>query len=116
MLELEKVWPLLGIYAILDCLQYTAAGGIRAAGKQGLAAISTWITYGVLALLISWVAAFKMDLGLSGIWIGPMFALLLNFGAYVIIWVRIDWETLFAASEAQREKDKSLKESDEVEQ
>ena len=62
--ELEEVWPVILAYAFFDCPQYVASGGLRAAGKQGLAALVTWIAYAVIALFTMWLLTSKTDLGL----------------------------------------------------
>ena len=62
--ELEEVWPVILAYAFLDCPQYVASGGIRAAGKQGIAALITWIAYAGIALLTNRLLSSKTDLGL----------------------------------------------------
>ena len=68
-----------------------------------MAALVTWVSYGVIALLASWLAAFKFELGLVGIWIGPTLALLFNSALYILIWLRIDWKSLISEAELQRE-------------
>ena len=97
--ELEKVWPVMAIYAFINVFEYMASGGIRAAGKQGLAALVTWISYGVFAVSISWLSVFKLELGLTGIWIGPTCALPINLVAYLVIWARMDWPKIFDQGE-----------------
>ena len=104
---MERVWPLLAIYAVFDCFQYIASGGIRAAGKQGLAALVTWLSYCLVAVLASWLSAFKFEKGLMGVWIGPTLALALNSLLYVLIWLQLDWESLISEAALQRAHDKA---------
>ena len=62
--ELDSVWPVILVYAFFDVPQYVASGGLRAAGKQGLAALVTWIAYAGIAFLTSWLITRNTDLGL----------------------------------------------------
>ena len=94
MAELERVWPVITVYALFDVLQYVTSGGIRAAGKQGHAAVLTWVSYCGITFPLAWAAAFPLDLGLTGIWIGLTSAILLNFLGYVVIWSCMDWKSL----------------------
>mmetsp|Transcript_33491 Transcript_33491/g.41339 ORF Transcript_33491/g.41339 Transcript_33491/m.41339 type:complete len:115 (+) Transcript_33491:745-1089(+) len=89
--ELERVWPVILIYAFFDVLQTIASGGIRAAGKQSRAALVTWLGYAVFSVLASWLCAFKFEMGLLGLWIGPTVAVTFLFFAYLVIWMCIDW-------------------------
>ena len=57
-------------------------------------------------MVASWLSAFKFELGLAGLWIGPVLALFVNSALYIIIWLRIDWNSLISEAELQREQDK----------
>ena len=59
-----------------------------------MAAIVTWVSYAVCALLISYTCAVRFDMGLVGIWIGPTFAVAFNFFIYLVIWAKMDWSEL----------------------
>ena len=97
--ELTKVWPVVSIYAFLDSLSYISGSGIRASGKQGLAAILTWITYCVIGINISWILAFRVDIGITGMWIGNTCTLFIMTISYLIIWKCIDLDRLIQESE-----------------
>ena len=96
--QLTKVWPIVSTYAFLDCLNYIAGSGLRASGKQGLAAILTWLNYCGFGIGVSWILAFKTELGISGIWIGHTSVLFIMTIGYLIIWNCLDLNKIIEES------------------
>ena len=91
---LNQAWPVALTFTFLNNPNWCGSAGLRAAGKQKLAAIVTWVSYIVIGLLISYICSVKADMGLAGIWMGPSVAAIVNIGAYFFIWNRIDWPQL----------------------
>ena len=91
---LNQAWPVALMFMFLNYPNWCASAGLRAAGKQKLAAIVTWASYGVIGLLVSYFCTVKAEMGLAGTWMGPTVAVIVNICAYLFIWTRIDWPQL----------------------
>ena len=92
--SLNQAWPVFLAFSFLNCPNWCASAGLRATGKQKLAAIVTWASYGVIGLLVSFICTVKTEMGLAGTWMGPTVAAFVNICAYLFIWTRIDWPQL----------------------
>lgn len=68
--QLDEAWPWILIFAFFDCTMFAGQGGLRAAGKQGLAAFVTWATL-IISLVIIYVMTIRLEKGIAGIWAGP---------------------------------------------
>ena len=91
---LNQAWPVALAFSFLNYPNLCGSAGLRAAGKQKLAAIVTWVSYGVIGILVSYICIDKAEMSLAGIWMGPTVAVVFNIGAYFFIWTRIDWPQL----------------------
>jgi MATE family multidrug resistance protein len=59
-----------GVFQIFDGLQIASSGGLRGFGDTKIPFLIGILAYWIIALPVSYVAAFKMGLGASGIWAG----------------------------------------------
>jgi len=91
---LNQAWPVVLAFMFLSYPSWCASAGLRAAGKQKLAAIVTWASYAVIGLLVAYICTVKAEMGLAGTWMGPTVTLMINICAYLLIWTRIDWPQL----------------------
>jgi MATE family multidrug resistance protein len=82
-----QIIPLAGAFQLSDGTQVVAGGALRGMGRPHAAAVVNLLGYYALALPLGYVLAFKLDLGLRGIWIG-LTAGLLVVSAALLFWVR----------------------------
>lgn len=91
----SKVMPLVASFQIADGLAGSCGGVLRGQGRQHLGAFFNLIAYYVLALPIGITLAFHpyTHLGLEGLWIGQVIALLIvGLGEYGAVWLGTDWD------------------------
>ncbi|CCM05438.1 uncharacterized protein FIBRA_07657 [Fibroporia radiculosa] len=91
----SKVMPLVASFQIWDGLAGSCGGVLRGQGRQHLGAIFNLVAYYVLALPMGMTLALyqRINLGLQGLWIGQVVALLIvGLGEYAVVWLGTDWE------------------------
>ena len=103
-----NVWPVILIYRFCTYQSQTVSGPLRAAGKQAISAVVFWIAHFAVALPIAALAVFKFDAGLKGAWIGPLVSAIINTIALNCIFLNIEWPSLIAQAEQQREADRGV--------
>lgn len=64
------ILPLAGAFQLSDGAQVVAGGVLRGMGRPHAAAVANLLGYYGLALPLGYVLAFKLELGLRGIWLG----------------------------------------------
>jgi MATE family multidrug resistance protein len=82
-----QIIPLAGAFQLSDGTQVVAGGALRGMGRPHAAAVVTLLGYYALALPLGYALAFRLELGLRGIWIGLTAGLLVVSGA-LLFWVR----------------------------
>ena len=75
---------------------------MRATLNQGTGALLNFTAYFTLGIPISLFFAFKQDMGIKGIWIGPAFAVICLTFSYNLVIMRIDWSKLIASIKERR--------------
>ena len=100
--EAFKGWPYFILFTIFDALAMVSAAGIRASGKQKLGAIVTFFAYFAVGIPLSIILVFSYNLGIIGVWCGPLLAVFLNAVIYIAIFKQTDWPTLIAEAEDRR--------------
>ncbi|MFY8267917.1 MAG: MATE family efflux transporter, partial [Terrimicrobiaceae bacterium] len=61
---------LAGVFQIFDGIQIVSSGALRGFGDTKVPFVIGVFSYWVVALPVSWFAAFRLDFGAPGIWIG----------------------------------------------
>jgi MATE family multidrug resistance protein len=82
-----QIIPLAGAFQLSDGTQVVAGGALRGMGRPHAAAVVNLLGYYALALPLGYALAFRLELGLRGIWIGLTAGLLVVSGA-LLFWVR----------------------------
>lgn len=72
-----KVLTVLGINQLYDCANVLFAGCLRGQGRQKLGSSLNLIAYYIITIPLALVLAFKLDLGMTGLWYGLGFGILL---------------------------------------
>ena len=67
---------------------------VRSTMNQGKGTLFNFIAYFVCGIPISYYLAFNKDMGITGIWIGPAFAVAFLTLSYNLVIVRIKWVEL----------------------
>lgn len=73
--EVARILPLVALFQIFDGLGGVTGAILRAKGKQDLGAMLNLFGYYVIGLPFGFILAFKLGLGLEGMWIGLTLAL-----------------------------------------
>ena len=71
---MRAAWPWLLVYTFFDTLQVMGSTVVRCTLNQGKGTVLNFIAYFICGIPISLYFAFKQDKGVSGIWLGPSFA------------------------------------------
>jgi MATE family multidrug resistance protein len=82
----SRILPLAAAFQLADGTQAVAGGVLRGMGRPQIAAVVNLLGYYVLALPLAYVLAFRMGLGLFGIWIALVVGLLAVAGA-LLLWI-----------------------------
>eukprot|EP00928_Gymnodinium_smaydae_P003949 TRINITY_DN11393_c0_g2_i1.p1 TRINITY_DN11393_c0_g2~~TRINITY_DN11393_c0_g2_i1.p1 ORF type:complete len:541 (-),score=48.79 TRINITY_DN11393_c0_g2_i1:191-1813(-) len=105
---MESLLPLTMIFSIFDTQQSALTGIISAAGQQAVAAPLIAICYWVIGVPLGIMLAFGTvtghPLGLYGLWIGMVVAVICHCVSYAILVIRIDWDKV--AEEVQQRNSK----------
>ena len=88
-----------------DIMAAVAASAIWAAGLMQLGAYITAIGYWPVGILISYLLAFKVGLGLSGLWFGIAIGCACIVTAFIVTVNLIDWRKLIEEAAEQRRRD-----------
>lgn len=99
-------WPIMCVYVFVDCVQCVGQGIIRGLGKQGVSSIGTVIGYWVLGIPISLLAVFKLDWGITGLWLGPTTAITFNLCFYYGMVVKTNWQKVADTVQSRRNQEK----------
>lgn len=79
------MWVLL-IYIFFDTIHGVQSGIIRGLGRQSYGSIYTMFCYYILGLPLAAIFAFKLDMGITGLWLGMTIGcIVLDVGFYAII-------------------------------
>ena len=82
-----QILPLAGAFQLSDGTQVVAGGVLRGMGRPHAAAVVNLLGYYAFGLPLSYVLAFRGELGLRGIWVGLTLGLL-AVSAALLFWVR----------------------------
>lgn len=66
------------MFQIADCLTGSAQGILRGSGLAALAAQANIISYYPIGLPLGMFLCFKRDMGIRGLWLGLVVALIIN--------------------------------------
>lgn len=66
---------LAGVFQIFDGIQIVSSGGLRGFRDTKIPFLMGVLSYWIVALPVSWLAAFRLGLGARGIWMGFVFGL-----------------------------------------
>ena len=100
--EIDSAWLVSLFFTIFEAIQIVSGTFIRGTGKQCDGAFLTISAYLVLGIPSAWYMTFHRDMGIVGLWYGPMLSCIFLCIAYNIFIVRIDWEKLFVEIEERR--------------
>jgi multidrug resistance protein, MATE family len=94
----DSVLWIIIIYVFFDAIHGVQAGIIRGIGRQSAGSVFTLVCYYVFGMPLALACAFKMNLGVAGLWIGFTIAsIILDIGFYFIIsftnWDKVAFET-----------------------
>ena len=95
--------PIFCIFVLFDSIANVISGIVRSSGFQKWGALITFVTYWLIGMPLSYLAAFKWKMGLVGIWIGPTVAIILNALCYTTIYLMTDWEKMVREASKERE-------------
>jgi len=87
----SQTLPLVALFALFDGQGATIGGILRASGRQFTGALLNFSAHYIVGIPVGFILAFKFDMGLSGLWIGLVVALV--YCTIVGIWLnfRTDW-------------------------
>lgn len=113
---IRSAWPVLLIFTLFDATQAVSGSFIRGTGKQCNGAIFTSTGYFFFGIPLAFLFALHLDMGIPGLWIGPVAACAYLTLAYNILILCINWPSLHEEIEQRRidennERDRLLKES-----
>lgn len=99
--KVGELLVVLAFYIAFDGLSVVLGGTVRGAGKQGVAAPITLVSYYLLGLPCAALFAFQFGLGATGLCLGLLLgSAAMDGGFYLLMW-RTDWE-LEAQKAAER--------------
>jgi len=112
-----KIFPIMAWCVLGDGVNSTVGGVLRGAGRQELGAMFNLVAYWVLGLPLAGFLAFKMNLGVIGLWIGLATCASFNGVAMTIAMVRMQWkvEALRATGKAVLAQDTGMDSEDDEE-
>jgi len=84
--------PLLSVYTLFDALQCACCGVLRGVGRPALAAGANVAAYLVVGLPLSYTLALPAGLGLGGVWLGFVMAVLCAFVFLVGVLHVLNWD------------------------
>jgi multidrug resistance protein, MATE family len=87
-----KIFPIMAVCLLGDGVNATVAGVLRGAGRQELGAMFNLVAYWVVGLPLAGFLAFKINLGVVGLWIGLATCASFNGVAMTIAMVRMKWK------------------------
>lgn len=82
-----EILPLAGAFQLADGTQVVAGGVLRGMGRPHAAAVVNLVGYYVFALPLAYLLAFRLELGLAGVWIALALGLL-GIATALLFWVR----------------------------
>ena len=91
---MKEAWWVLIIFILFDCLQGVVGGNISGLGIMKKVVWVTAFDYWVVGIPISYLAMFKADLKVQGLWFGPTLAVLLNYLFYSKVIYDTDWQEI----------------------
>lgn len=96
-------------YVFFDAIHGVQAGVIRGLGKQKHGSWFTLVCYYLFGMPLALAFAFKLELGVSGLWLGFTIAsVILDIGfALIIKWT--DWERVAEETSQRLERNDSLR-------
>lgn len=93
-----KVLIIGAAYQIADCISCVCGGILRGQGRQYIGGWLNLISYYIVALPIAYLCGFTLNLGLMGLWLGMLAALItVCFGSTTAV-LTSDWDSLISKS------------------
>ena len=107
---MRAAWIVFLAYNLFDTVQIMGSSMMRAALKMGYGSIFNFIGYFICGMPISWYCAFRMEMSIKGIWVGPTFAVAFLSLAYNLMIASIDWRELIYEIEERTRIENEVKE------
>mmetsp|Transcript_7652 Transcript_7652/g.9210 ORF Transcript_7652/g.9210 Transcript_7652/m.9210 type:complete len:169 (-) Transcript_7652:100-606(-) len=99
---ISQAWPVLLIFTLFDATQITSAAFIKATGKQCNGAIFTSSGYWLFGIPIAYYFGLHLQLGVLGLWIGPVVACAYLTLMYNVLISCFRWDKLYDEIEERR--------------
>ncbi|KAI8816045.1 mate-domain-containing protein [Fimicolochytrium jonesii] len=87
-----SILPLAAVFQVSDALGAASGGILRGCGRPEIGAYINLAGYYIIGLPISFIAAFKFDLDIAGLWLGLTVAIILVSATTLFIISRLDWK------------------------
>lgn len=91
---MKVAWPMLLVYTFFDTLQIMGGTVMRSTLNQKEGTGLNFVGYFLFGIPISIYFAFKEDLGVKGIWVGPAFAVAFLTLTYNLFISKINWVSI----------------------
>ena len=91
---MRAAWPWLLVYTFFDTFQIMGSTVLRCTLNQRKGMFLNFCAYFICGIPISLYFAFKLDKGVSGIWLGPSFAVAFLTLTYNVIIKNVDMDKL----------------------
>lgn len=88
---LLQILPMVALYNIVDSAGAVCGGIMRGQGRQKIGAVANFVAFYILAIPLGLYAAFQLNYGVLGLWIGNSFALTLTSSTLALFIINTNW-------------------------